>query len=118
MTVDDIIGDFNIIGKNQEHTEVEYKGLLSLSKDEYGRVYAEWIINENDKQTGVGFFKDNLLVINFSYIGEDAEVFRGVVTYKCITKDILDGFWFEEYGDPNHLGEERAFRVKKQTYIN
>ncbi len=36
--------------------------------------------------------------------GENDGVFKGVVVYRCLTKDILEGFWYEEYGDPKYLG--------------
>ena len=41
-------------------------------------------------------------------------VFKGVVVYKCITKDVLDGFWSEKHGNPLYLGAERCFRVGTQ----
>jgi hypothetical protein len=40
-----------------------------------------------------------------------------VVVYRCLTKDILEGFWSEEYGDPKYLGEERCFRVTNEEVI-
>jgi hypothetical protein len=112
MTTQDLTGTYNIIGKNQADTNVTYKGKLELRVDDHGRIIAKWLIHNTQEQTGVGFFKDNILVINFQYLGEDEEIYKGVVVYKCITKDILEGFWAEEYGDPRFLGEERCFRVK------
>jgi len=35
-----------------------------------------------------------------------------VVVYRCISSDILDGFWSEKYGDPLYMGTERCFRIK------
>jgi hypothetical protein len=112
MTTQNLTGTYNIIGKNQADTNVTYKGNLELHVDNYGRIIAKWLIYDTQEQTGVGFFKDNILVINFQYLGDDEEIYKGVVVYKCITKDILEGFWSEEYGDPRFLGEERCFRVK------
>lgn len=112
MITQDLIGTYNIIGKNQADTDVTYKGTLELHIDDNGRIIAKWLIHNAQEQTGVGFFKDNILVINFQYLGDDEEIYKGVVVYKCITKDILEGFWSEEYGDPRFLGEERCFRVK------
>jgi hypothetical protein len=56
-------------------------------------------------------------VINFNYRGENDEVLKGVVVYRFLTKDILDGFWSEDYGDPKYLGEERCFRVANDEVI-
>jgi len=33
------------------------------------------------------------------------------VVYKCLSKDVLDGFWSEKHGDPLFLGAEQAFRI-------
>lgn len=115
MTIQDLVGTYNIIGKNQEDTEANYTGTLRLSLDVNNRIIAKWLINEVQKQVGIGFFKDNILVINFNYQGDDEMVFKGVVVYRCITKDILDGFWSEKHGDPHYLGEERCFRIKGQA---
>jgi hypothetical protein len=112
MTIQDLVGTYSIIGKNQEKTEVNYTGTLNLCLDENNRIVAKWLIDDEQKQVGTGFFKDKILVINFSYQGEDGETLKGVVVYRCITKDILDGFWSEKHGNPLYLGEERCFRVK------
>jgi hypothetical protein len=111
MNTKDLIGTYNIIGKNQEDTQLNYMGTLTLALDYNNRIVAKWLINNEQVQEGTGFFKDNILVINFNYLGENEEVFKGVVVYRCLTKDILEGFWSEEYGDPKFLGEERCFRV-------
>jgi hypothetical protein len=117
MTIKDLIGTYNIIGKNQAETNLSYSGTLTLDLDFYNRIVAKWLINKEQVQEGTGFFKDNILVINFNYRGETDEVFRGVVVYRCLTKDILEGFWSEEYGDPKYLGEERCFRVANDEVI-
>jgi len=114
MTIENLVGTYNIIGKNQENTEVNYTGLLTLGLDENNRVFAKWFIDGEQIQVGTGFFKDDILVINFSYQGEANEILKGVVVYRCITKDILDGFWSEKHGNPIYLGEERCFRVKEE----
>lgn len=112
MTTKDLIGDYTIIGSNQDSENNTYKGKLSLTIDTNNRIIAKWLINNNQEQLGTGFFKDNILVINFNYIGIDKNKYKGVVVYKCISKDILDGFWSEKHGNPLYLGEERCFRVK------
>ncbi|MDB9782181.1 hypothetical protein OAE07_03225 [Winogradskyella sp.] len=111
MTIKDLVGKFNIIGTNQDDETESYKGVLELELDGTNRIYAKWLINNNQMQTGIGFFKDHILVINFKYIGEEEKIYKGVVVYKCMTKDILEGFWSEKHGDPLYLGSERCFRI-------
>ncbi len=115
----DLIGDFTIIGSNQDETDITYKGILSLTLDNNNRIIAKWIINKTQKQFGTGFFKDNILVINFNYQGEDYNTYNGTVVYRCISNDVLDGFWSEEYGNPKYLGLERCYRIKNEpTFVN
>jgi hypothetical protein len=111
MKIEDLVGEYNIIGSNQDETENTYKGSLNLSLDSNKRIKAHWIINNHQTQLGSGFFKDNILVINFSYVGDDKIVYKGVVVYRCISKDIFDGFWSEKHGNPLYLGGERCFMV-------
>ena len=118
MTVQDIIGKFQILGSNQNEDENTYKGTLSLTLDENNRIIAKWLINKSQQQFGTGFFKDNILAINFNYQGDENNIYKGLVVYKCISKDILDGFWSEEFGNPLFLGEERCFRIKENELIN
>ncbi len=118
MTIIDLVGTYKIIGSNQDAEEDTYKGTLTLSIDRNNRIVARWIINKSQQQFGTGFFKDNILVINFNYQGDENTTYHGVVVYRCISKDILDGFWSEEYGNPLFLGEERCFRVKENELLN
>ncbi|WP_034059298.1 hypothetical protein [Lacinutrix jangbogonensis] len=111
MNIKELVGNYSIVGSNQGQEGVTYKGTLELALDENSRIIAKWLINNNQEQNGTGFFKDNILVINFNYKGDDDTIFKGVVVYKCITKDLLDGFWSEKHGNPLYLGEERCFRV-------
>ncbi|GEL12072.1 hypothetical protein SAMN05192550_2964 [Flavobacterium glycines] len=111
MNIEDVIGHFEIIGSNQDAEDDSYKGTLSLSLDRNKRIKARWFINNEQLQTGSGFFRDNILVINFKYQGEDDKIFKGVVVYRCLSKDLLDGFWSEKHGNPLYLGKERAFRI-------
>jgi len=116
MTIQDLIGTFTIIGKNQEDTAHNYTGTLSINLEMNNRIVAKWLIDGEQDQVGTGFFKDGILVINFNYKGEEDGVLKGVVVYRCITKDILDGFWSEKHGNPLYLGEERCFRIKEQEH--
>jgi hypothetical protein len=118
MTVKDLIGTFSIIGSNQvADDENSYKGELILSLDEHQRIIAKWVIDGNQEQFGIGFFKNNILVINFNYKGFEDKTYKGIVVYKCLNKDILEGFWSEEHGNPKFLGKENCFRVKNSKAI-
>lgn len=110
MNVKDLVGTFNIVGSNQDGEENNYKGTLSLAVETNNRITAKWLINNEQLQIGSGFFRDNILVINFNYKGENEKIFKGVVVYRCISKDLLDGFWSEKHGDPLYLGTELCFR--------
>ena len=112
MTLQELEGKYSVIGTNQNAEGNKYKGTLKLSLDEHNRIKAKWYINNWQEQLGYGFFKDNILVINFNYLGEDNKIFKGVVAYKCLSKDILEGFWSEKHGDLDYLGSERCFRIE------
>ncbi len=112
MTKEDLIGTYNIMGSNQDAEENKYKGTLTLSLDTNNRFLAKWRINNEQEQLGEGFFKNNILVLNFKYIGHDKQTYKGIVVYKCLTKNILEGFWSEEHGNPLFLGEENCFRIQ------
>lgn len=119
MNIQELVGTFSILGKNQDENNSTYKGILTLTLDSTNRIVAKWLIGNNQVQNGTGFFKDNILVINFNYQGEDDVIFKGVVVYKCLSKDILEGFWSEKHGNPLYLGEERCFRIQnKKEYLN
>lgn len=119
MKIEDLVGKYSIIGNNQGESENSYKGELNLSLDENNRIIAKWLINSDQKQFGTGFFKDNILVINFEYKGFENKTYRGVAVYKCLNKDILEGFWSEEQGNPKFLGVENCFRIKNtKTVLN
>lgn len=111
MTVDDLVGTYQITGHNQDAAQSSYKGQLHLTLDAHKRVVALWQIGHDQVQRGTGFFKDRILVINFNYNGAAGTVFKGVVVYKCVTRDVLDGFWSEKHGDPQFLGLEQAVRI-------
>ncbi|WP_282180323.1 hypothetical protein [Maribacter stanieri] len=117
MNIEELVGSYTIIGSNQDGESNVYKGMLLLSLDDNKRIIAKWTINKTQKQTGTGFFKNNILVINFRYSGEDQNVYKGVVVYQCLSKDILDGFWSEKHGNPLFLGEERCFRIKMNAEL-
>lgn len=119
MKVQDLIGKYNIQGSNQEQTnQVTYSGVLDLSLDENNRIVAHWLIGKDQEQFGYGFFKDNILVVNFYYKDDMGVKMKGVVVYRCITKDILEGFWSEKHGNPLYLGTEQCLRINTTQAIN
>lgn len=119
MTIQDLIGSYSISGSNQdENPEITYKGILSLSLDKNNRILAKWLINNTQEQRGHGFFKDNILVINFNYKGDDNKTYKGVAVYRCITKDVLEGFWSEKHGNPLYLGTEHCLRMESTEKLN
>jgi hypothetical protein len=118
MNIEELVGQFQILGSNQDETEKTYKGTLDLALDVNNRIIAKWLIHKSQEQFGTGFFKDNILVINFNYQGDENTIYKGVAVYRCISKDVLDGFWSEKYGNPLFLGEERCFRITEDTLLN
>lgn len=118
MNIEDLVGQFQILGSNQDETEKTYKGTLDLALDANNRIVAKWLINRSQEQFGSGFFKDNILVINFNYQGDENTIYKGVAVYRCISKDVLDGFWSEKYGNPLFMGEERCFRITEDILLN
>ena len=119
MTPQDLIGQYAISGSNQdENTAMTYQGVLTLSLDKNSRIVAHWLINNTQEQKGLGFFKDNILVINFNYKGDDTKTYKGVAVYRCLTKDVLDGFWSEKHGNPIYLGTEHCLRMESSERLN
>lgn len=112
MDVTDLIGEYTLTGTNQDSEATKYKGILKLSLNENSKIIAEWTINNVQKQYGKGFFKNNILVINFYYLDENNKKYKGVVVYHFLTKDILDGFWSEKHANQKYLGIEQCFRIK------
>ena len=112
LKVQDIAGEYQISGINQDAERSRYSGILKLSLDENNKIIAHWSIN-NDLQTmqGTGFYKDNILVINFNYVGDDAIIYKGVVVYRTLDSNVLSGFWSEKYGNQKFLGEEQCLRI-------
>ena len=118
MTVHDLAGTYSIKGSNQEESnDTSYEGILLLSVDENNRVVAQWIIGDH-VQHGTGFYKDQILVLNFNYEGDDQKVYKGVAVYRCLSKDILDGVWSEKHGNPLYLGSEYCRRIQNSWLFN
>ncbi|MCW1961744.1 hypothetical protein [Chryseobacterium viscerum] len=118
MTVHDLVGTYSIEGSNQEESSLPtYHGILTLSIDENNRIIAQWMIGDH-LQNGTGFYKDHILVINFNYEGDDHTIYKGVAVYRCLSKDILDGFWSEKHGNPLYLGSEYCVRIQNSNILN
>lgn len=111
MTIHELPGEYFVDGTNQDQGQSSYKGILRLELDENEKVLAEWTIGENQSQFGTGFFKDDILVLNFYYLTNEAETLKGVVVYRFVNKNELNGFWSEKYGDQRFLGSEKCSRV-------
>ncbi|MDA9339610.1 hypothetical protein N9Q68_01420 [Polaribacter sp.] len=118
MTVQDIVGSYSILGNNQDEQGSEYKGTLTLTLDAHQKIIAEWTINLNQQQFGTGFFKDNILVVNFNYTGEDTKTYKGTVVYRFFNKETFEGFWSEKHANQQFLGLERGTKIKKELLQN
>lgn len=117
MQIEDLVGEYQIIGTNQNDSKETYKGTLSLTLDKNNRIIAKWVINKSQEQFGVGFLINNLLTIHFYYKGEDDIIFNGKVIYKCLTRNILEGTWTEQLGNPEFLGIENCFKISHQNEL-
>lgn len=117
MTVADLVGHYTVEGSNQDEQGIAYHGVLSLSLDNNHRIVAKWTIGDHS-QNGTGFFKDDILVINFNYEGDDGQIYKGVAVYRCINKDTLDGFWSEKHGNPLYLGSEYGVKIQPMEFLN
>jgi hypothetical protein len=115
MTIKDLVGNYAISGSNQdENPEVSYKGVLSLTLDKNNRIAAHWLINNAQEQKGNGFFKDNILVINFRYKGEDHKTYKGVAVYRCLNQRCLRRFLVRKTWQPALSRHRTLFKNKKQ----
>ncbi|QHI39101.1 hypothetical protein IMCC3317_45020 [Kordia antarctica] len=119
INVQDIVGEYKISGINQDAERTKYTGILKLSLDENNKIKSHWSIDNNSQiMKGIGFYKDNILVINFHYTGDDATIYKGVVVYKILSANILNGFWSEKHGDQKFLGEEQCLRINSVSDNN
>lgn len=112
MKVNDLIGHYTIIGTNQDGSGNTYTGELFLTTNTNNTIAAKWLINNEQEQFGEGYLEKNLLTIRFYYYGDHNTIFKGKVVYEIITKDIFEGKWVEESGNPMFFGTENCFRTK------
>ena len=106
-----IVGNYQIIGANSKTAEKGYIGLLSLKYEE-NRIFATWLIEGADVQTGFGLLHQNILSINFTYEQEGIE-YTGLVSYEFLSNEILSGFWVEEGTD--EVGVEFGRKLLLET---
>lgn len=117
MIIQDLVGNYALEGSNQDANGISYHGILTLSLDKDNRILARWNIGDHI-QNGTGFFRDDILVINFNYEDDEAKVYKGVAVYRCISPNILDGFWSEKHGNPLYLGSEYCTRIPAPEFLN
>lgn len=89
-----IEGTYQVIGANSENEEQGYLGVLTLVEED-NRIFATWLIEGQDTQSGFGLLLNNVLSINFVY-EQDGTEYTGLVTYEFLSNDILSGIWVEE----------------------
>ena len=114
MVITDLIGKYIIEGLNQNEEETPYRGTLTLTFKSDNRLDAVWQIAPDQMQYGIGFFKNEMLVINFYYVGDDASMYHGVVAYQCTSKNSLNGIWSEERGDSKFVGVEKGTKIQTE----
>ncbi|WP_405382434.1 hypothetical protein [Maribacter sp. LLG6340-A2] len=119
VSTEQLKGTYHILGFNQNKEASRYSGYLHVTTTGTHRVNAEWIIDGEQTQLGTGFYHNNILVINFSYEGDARKIYKGVVVYRVINKNILNGFWSEKHGNDAYLGIEECRRLNKsETLFN
>lgn len=118
MLIEELVGQYTIDGYNQESAgNAGYHGILDLKLDADRRIIAQWQIGDHI-QNGTGFFRDDILVINFHYRDDENKIYKGVAVYRCFSNGILDGFWSEKHGNPLYLGSEYGVKIKKSSLLN
>lgn len=117
MTIENLVGNYAVEGSNQDENGIAYHGILTLSLDNNNRIVAKWTIGDHI-QNGTGFFKDDILVINFNYEGDEGQLYKGVAVYRFINTNTLDGFWSEKHGNPLYLGSEYCVRIPAPEFWN
>lgn len=114
MKISEIVGSYILEGTNQDAESTKYEGSLDLSADSDGILKAVWLIGSNQMLHGEGSIKNEVLIIDFQYLGANDELFNGIVAYKLESENTLHGVWTEEAGDSKYVGVEKAYKVKKQ----
>ncbi|MFC2127976.1 hypothetical protein ACFLRU_06320 [Bacteroidota bacterium] len=108
---EDIIGHYQIVGANEDHSIVGYVGILSI--DFYDNKFqVTWTLEGGDLQTGFGLLFNNTLSINFQY-KVDGKEFIGLVSYEFLSENIMYANWIEEGSDTIGVEFGRKLPVEK-----
>lgn len=111
LTPESIEGVYQVIGANSENAEQGYLGVLTLKYDD-SKIFATWLIEGEDTQTGFGLLLNNILSINFVYEQDDIE-YTGLVSYEFLSDKIISGKWVEEGTD--QVGIELGRKLAVET---
>lgn len=106
-----IEGVYQVVGANSEHAEQGYFGVLTLKYEDH-RIFATWLIEGEDEQTGFGLFINNVLSLNFEYKQEN-QFFAGLVSYEFLSDKVITGVWVEEGTD--EVGVEFGRKLPIET---
>tara|TARA_B100000809_G_scaffold266664_1_gene330579 strand:- start:4751 stop:5266 length:516 start_codon:yes stop_codon:yes gene_type:complete len=112
VTNKSIEGTYQIIGANSENAEQGYFGILTLKYDD-NKIFATWLIEGEDTQTGFGLFVNKILSINFVY-QQDGVEYTGLVSYEFLSEKILSGIWVEMGSDEIGVEYGRKLPVKRE----
>ncbi|MDB4297755.1 hypothetical protein N9901_03290 [Flavobacteriaceae bacterium] len=102
-----VCGTYNVCGGNPDLEDSYYTGVLSIDLIS-NQIVATWLIEGEHKQLGYGFVFNNTLVLSFSYMDDDKNMYNGVVAYEFLSSDIIVGKWTEE------VAAENAFEVGRK----
>lgn len=94
VTFTSIEGVYQVIGANSENAVQGYSGILTLTHDD-NRIFASWLLEGTDVQTGFGVLLNNVLSVNFVYEQEGIE-YTGLVSYEFLSDRLLSGIWIEQ----------------------
>jgi len=89
-----IEGVYQVVGANSENAEQGYVGMLRLIYED-NRIFASWLIEGEDIQTGFGLLIGNMLSISFIYKQNGME-HTGLVSYEFLSDTVLYGTWIEQ----------------------
>ncbi|NLR91056.1 hypothetical protein [Flammeovirga agarivorans] len=91
-----IIGNYAVFGHNPWDSTSEYTGNVSIQELDKNKFHIDWTVGFSDYyQKGTGQWIKNFFVVNFDY-KDNQQTYKGVVIYKSIDDETLEGFWIEE----------------------
>lgn len=116
VTHQSIQGVYQVVGANALNAERGYIGFLTLYVAD-NRIFASWLIEGEDVQTGFGFLNGNLLSIAFEYQA-DENFYTGVVTYEFLSDSMVLGRWMEEGTDTEGFENGRKLPEHKDNPLH